>query len=416
MKLAAVYALANLAKKPVPDLVNIAYNQESIAFGREYIIPKPVDPRLLTTVAPAVAKAAMETGVARKNIEDWEAYELELSARLGKFDRLSRVIINKAKSDPKRVVFADAENLQVLKAAHQVREEGIAIPIFLGDEKVIGKHIREHNLELSDVPIISLQSESVKPKIEEYAARLYDKRKRKGLSQYEAHRLMYNRNYFGSMMVESGEADVLISGLSRNYPDTLRPALQIIGRDAGVNRVSAMYILHTPHGPLFFSDTTVNVNPTTEEIVEITELTAKAVESFNIKPRIALVTYSNFGSAKGEDPEKMSRAVAILKQKHPDMVVDGEMQAHLALDTVLLQKNHPFADIIDGGANTLIFPNLSASNIAYNLLKEAAHLETIGPILLGLKKPVHVLQLGSSAREIVNMVACAVVHAQHSAP
>lgn len=412
MKLAAVYALADLAKKPVPDIVNVAYNQESIVFGRQYIIPKPVDPRLLTTVAPAVAKAAIETGVARKTIEDWEAYQTELSSRQGRFDRLSRVIINKAKSAPKKVVFADAENLQVLKAAHQVREEGIAQPIFLGDDKIIGRLIRENSLDLGDVPIIFTQSEAVLPKIEEYAEKLYDLRKRKGLTRFEARRLMYNRNYFGSMMVEKGEADVLISGLSRNYPDTLRPALQVIGRDAGVNRVAGMYILHTPHGPLFFSDTTVNLNPTVEELVEITELTSRAVERYSIRPRIALVTYSNFGSAKGEDAEKMSQAVAILKRKHPDMIIDGEMQAHLALDVELLKKNHPFADIIEGGANTLIFPNLSASNIAYNLLKEAAKLETIGPILLGLKKPVHVLQLGSSVREIVSMVATAVVDAQ----
>lgn len=412
MKLAAVHSLAELAKKPVPDIVNIAYNEEHIVFGKHYIIPKPVDPRLLTAVAPAVAKAAIDTGVARKLITDWEQYELELTARQGRFDRLSRVIINKAKSAPKRVVFADAENLQVLKAAHQVKEEGIAYPIFLGEEKVVHKLIRENNLDLLDVPVIFTQDESVKSKVEEYAAKLYDLRKRKGLSLFEANRLMYNRNYFGSMMVENEEADVLISGLSRNYPDTLRPALQVIGREDGVNRVAGMYILHTPHGPLFFSDTTVNLNPTTEELVEITELTAKAVERYNIKPRIALVTYSNFGSAKGEDAEKMANAVAILKKKHPDMIIDGEMQAHLALDTDLLKKNHPFADIIDGGANTLIFPNLSASNIAYNLLKEAAHLETIGPILLGLKKPVHVLQLGSSVREIVNMVATAVVDAQ----
>jgi malate dehydrogenase (oxaloacetate-decarboxylating)(NADP+) len=412
MKLAAVHALSDLAKKPVPDIVNIAYNEERIVFGKHYIIPKPVDPRLLTTVAPAVAKAAIQTGVARKEITDWEQYELELASRQGRFDRLSRVIINKAKSDPKRVVFADAENLQVLKAAHQVKEQGIAIPIFLGDQKIVHEIIRENNLDLLDVPVIFTQDESVHAQVDEYAAKLYDLRKRKGLSRFEAKRLMFNRNYFGSMMVKNGEADVLISGLSRNYPDTLRPALQVIGRDTDVNRVAGMYILHTPHGPLFFSDTTVNLNPTAEELVEITELTAKAVERYNIKPRIALVTYSNFGSAKGEDSEKMSKAVAILKKKHPDMIIDGEMQAHLALDTDLLKKNHPFADIIDGGANTLIFPNLSASNIAYNLLKEAAHLETIGPILLGLKKPVHVLQLGSSVREIVSMVATAVVDAQ----
>ncbi len=412
MKLAAVYSLAELAKKPVPDIVNLAYNEVNMAFGREYIIPKPVDPRLLTTVAPAVARAAIETGVARKIITDWDAYELELVQRQGRFDRLARVIINKAKMAPKRVVFADAEDLQVLKAAQQVRDEGIAFPILLGDTEIIARLIQENKLDLADVPVIFTPAPETAETLDRYAARIYELRKRKGLSQFEAKRLMYNRSYFGSMMVESGEADALISGLTRNYPDTIRPALQIIGRDDNVNRVAAMYILHTARGPLFFSDTTVNLNPTVAELVEITELTARAVEKYNIKPRIALVTYSNFGSAKGEDAAKMSAAVAILKKKHPEMIVDGEMQAHLAFDTELLQKNHPFCDLIEGGANTLIFPNLSSSNIAYNLLKETAHLETIGPILLGLKKPVHVLQLGSTVREIVNMVATAVVDAQ----
>lgn len=412
MKLAAVKALADLAKKSVPDIVNLAYNEDNIIFNRNYIIPKPVDPRLLTTVAPAVAKAAMETGVARHPITDWEAYEQQLANRLGRYERLSRAIINKAKNDPKRVVFADAENIQVLKAAQQVRDESIAIPILLGDLKTIQGLIKEHNLDLGEVRIVDPRAVENEATVEQYADILYKKRQRKGMTPTEARRTIFYRNYYGAMMVENGEADAFISGLTRNYPDTIRPALHVIGKEEGVDRVAGMYILHTPRGPLFFSDTTVNLDPTVEEIVEITELTAQAIERFNIKPRIAMVTYSNFGSARGKDADKMSAAVAILKKKHPDMIVDGEVQAHLALDTELLKKNHPFSDLVEGGANTLIFPNLSASNIAYNLLKEAAQLETIGPILLGLKKPVHVLQLGSSVREIVNMVAIAVVEAQ----
>ena len=412
MKLAAVKALADLAKKSVPDIVNLAYNEDNIIFSRNYIIPKPVDPRLLTTVAPAVAKAAMDTGVARHPITDWDAYEQQLANRLGRYERLSRAIINKAKTDPKRVVFADAENIQVLKAAQQVRDESIAIPILLGDMKTIQGLISEHTLDLGEVRIVDPRATENEATVDRYADILYKKRQRKGMTPTEARRTIYYRNYYGAMMVENGEADAFISGLTRNYPDTIRPALHVIGKEEGVDRVAGMYILHTPRGPLFFSDTTVNLDPTVDEIVEITELTAQAIERFNIKPRIAMVTYSNFGSARGKDADKMSAAVAILKKKHPAMIVDGELQAHLALDTELLKKNHPFSDLIDGGANTLIFPNLSASNIAYNLLKEAAQLETIGPILLGLKKPVHVLQLGSSVREIVNMVAIAVVEAQ----
>ncbi|WP_025761341.1 NADP-dependent malic enzyme [Dyadobacter tibetensis] len=412
MKLAAVYALAELAQKPVPDIVNLAYNETNLVFGRNYIIPKPVDPRLLTTVAPAVAKAAIESGVARKIITDWDAYEQELSARLGKNDQLPKVIINKAKLDPKRVVFADAENVQVLKAAQQVRDEGIAIPILLGNQETIHKLIQEHNLDLSEISIVDPRSETSSSMIERYSAKLYDKRKRKGMTPFEAKRTMYYKSYFGSMMVESGEADAFISGLTRNYPDTIRPALHVIGKQEGVIKVAGMYILLTPKGPLFFSDTTVNLDPTVDELVEITELTARAIERFNIVPRIALVTYANYGSAGGKDAEKMRQATAILKERNPGMIVEGEMQAHLAFDSDLMKQNHPFSDLADAGANTLIFPNLSASNIAYNLLKEAAELETIGPILLGLKKPVHVLQLGSSVREIVNMVAIAVIEAQ----
>ncbi|MGA0560612.1 NADP-dependent malic enzyme [Larkinella sp. VNQ87] len=412
MKLAAVHALADLAKKSVPDLVNLAYGEANLMFGRTYIIPKPVDPRLLSTVAPAVAKAAIESGVAKHPITDWEAYEHQLDRRLGQDNQISRVILNKAKSDPKRVVFADAENLRVLKAAQQVRDEGIAFPILLGEVSRIQALITENNLDLGTVPILDPRAPEQDELIQKFSELYYEKRKRKGVNATEATKQMYYRNYFGVMMVEAGDADAVISGLTRNYPDTIRPALQVIGKEAGVKKVAGMYILLTKRGPLFFSDTTVNFNPTVDEIVEITELTARAVERFNIKPRIAMVSYSNFGSAKGEDAQKMNQAVEILQRKHPEMIVDGEIQAHLAFNTELLKQNHPFSKLVDEGANTLIFPNLAASNIAYNLLTESAGIDAIGPILLGLRKPVHVLQLGSSEREIVNMVAIAVVEAQ----
>ena len=412
MKMAAAKALAALAKKPVPDIVNLAYNEKNLTFGRTYIIPKPVDPRLITTVAPAVARAAMESGLAQNPIQDWDAYELELSKRLGLDNQLMKYIVNRAKRSPKRVVFADAENLKVLKAVQQSKDEGICTPILLGDIKKIKGIIASHSLDLGDVEIVDTRSPESVERLKKYGDLFFEKRKRKGYNQYEAHKQMQVRSYFGSMMVETGDADCVISGLTRNYPDAIRPALQIIGREEGVKKVSGMYILLTKKGPVFFSDTTVNFNPTVEDIVEITELTAKAVEQFNLKPRIALLTYSNFGTANGEDALKMREATAILQKKHPEMIVEGEMQAHLAFDNELIKENYPFSKLAEEGANTLIFPNLSAANIAYNLLKETSDIEYIGPILLGLKKPVYVLQLGSSVREIVNMVAIAVVEAQ----
>lgn len=412
MKMAAAKALAELAKKPVPDIVNMAYNEKNLSFGRTYIIPKPVDPRLITTVAPAVARAAMESGLAQKPILDWDAYELELSKRLGLDNQLTKYIINRAKRSPKRVVFADAENLKVLKAVQQSKDEGICIPILLGDAVKIRSIIRTNNLEINDIQIIDTRSNETAERLRQYGDLFFEKRKRRGYNQYEAHKQMQVRSYFASMMVETGDADCVISGLTRNYPDAIRPALQIIGREDGVKKVAGMYILLTKKGPVFFSDTTVNFNPTVEDIVEITELTAKAVEQFNLKPRIALLTYSNFGTADGDDAVKMREATAILQKKHPEMIVEGEMQAHLAFDNELIKENYPFSKLAEEGANTLIFPNLSAANIAYNLLKETSDIEYIGPILLGLRKPVHVLQLGSSVREIVNMVAIAVVEAQ----
>jgi malate dehydrogenase (oxaloacetate-decarboxylating)(NADP+) len=415
MKLAAVYALADLAKKPVPDIVNLAYGQDNIVFGREYIIPKPVDPRLLTTVAPAVARAAMETGVAKFPIQDWDAYELQLSKRLGLDNTLMKVIINKAKTKPKRVVLADAENLSVLKAAKEVREDGIATPILLGNREVIEQMLADNKIDLPNVEIIDPYvpaTQADKERSARYSEEFFLRRQRQGYNKAEAQKVIRRRNYFGSMMVDMGDADAMIGGMSRNYPDTVRPALQTIGRKEGVQKVSGMYILMTRFGPLFLADTTVNFNPTAEEIVEIAELSAKQVEKFNIKPRIALITYSNFGSAEGDDAKKMKKAVQLLKQRNPKMIVDGEMQAHLPFNLDLMKENHPFSDLAEQGANVLIFPNLSSSNIAYNLVKEIADIEKIGPILLGLKKPVHVVQLGSTTREIVNMIAIAVVDAQ----
>ena len=417
MKLAAVYALADLAKKPVPDIVNLAYGQDNIVFGREYIIPKPVDPRLLITVAPAVALAAMKSGVAKHPIENWDAYELQLSKRLGLDNTLMKVIINKAKTKPKRVVLADAENLSVLKAAQEVLQDGIATPILLGNKEVILQILNENSIKLPGVEIIDPYlpvADEDKERANRYSELLFIRRQRQGLNKAEAQKIIRRRNYFGSMMVSTGDADAMIGGMSRNYPDTVRPALQAIGRKEGVQKVSGMYILMSRFGPLFLADTTVNFNPSAEEIVEIAELSAKQVEKFNIKPRIALITYSNFGSAEGEDAKKMKRAVQLLKQRNPNMIVDGEIQAHLPFNIELLKENHPFSDLAEKGANVLIFPNLSSSNIAYNLVKEIAGIEKIGPILLGLKKPVHVLQLGSTTREIVNMIAIAVVDAQMS--
>jgi malate dehydrogenase (oxaloacetate-decarboxylating)(NADP+) len=414
MKLAAVRALADLAKKPVPDIVNMAYSEANLSFGRNYIIPKPVDPRLLMAVAPAVAKAAIATGVAKTAITDWEAYETQLSKRLGLDNTLTKVIMTKAKKNPKRVVYADAENLTVLKAVQQVLQEKIAYPILLGNREQINAILSENNIVLpNDIEIIDPKvcvNQEEKDRLAKFADLFFDKRKRKGLTKPDAINFVTRRSFYGSLMVDTGLADTMVGGMTRNYPDTIRPALQILGPATGVKKISSMYILMTRLGPLFLADSTINFDPTVEELVEITELTAKEVEKFNIKPRIALVTYSNFGSVpNGPAPLKMREAVKILKQKHPGMIVDGEMQAHYAFDTELLKENHPFSDLVDGAANTLIFPNLSSANIAYNLLKEVAGIEKIGPLLLGLKKPVQVLQLGASVREIVNLTAISVV-------
>ena len=412
MKLAAVRALADLAKSPVPDIVNLAYNQKNITFGPEYIIPKPLDPRLLATVAPAVAKAAIDSGVALHPIQDWEAYVVQLNKRLGLDNQLLRVIGNKARNDPKRVVFADADNLKILKAASIVYDEGIAYPILLGDVKKIHALAGANQLDFTDLPIIDPRGEETEERRNHFGQLFFTKRQRKGFNFYESKKIMKDRNYFGAMMVETGEADAMISGLSKNYPDTIRPALQIIGKEEGVRKIAGMYIIITKKGPLFLADTTVNFNPTAEELAEITIMVAKEVRSFNITPRIAMLSYSNFGSSASPEAKLVARAREIVKQLEPSLVVDGEMQASLAFNQEILRDNYPFSELSDQEANTLIFPNLAAGNIAYNLLKEVGGADAIGPILLGLNKPVHVLQLGSSVRSIINMALIAVVDAQ----
>lgn len=410
MKIAAVHALAKLTKEPVPEIVNMAYNEKSLTFSRNYIIPKPLDPRLITTVSPAVAKAAMDSGVARKPITDWEGYQNELLARLGKESNFIRVMGNKARSNPKRVVFAEADNYKILRAAQVVKEEGIAIPILLGNREKIEAIIRENNIKLENVSIIDPLVEHEKRA--HYANNFYEKRQRRGITLYEANKLMRDRNHFAPMMVELGEADALISGLTKNYPTTIRPALQILGKEDGINKVAGMYIMLSQKGTLFFSDTTVNINPNVNDIVDISKLTYDAVKKFNIDPKMALLSYSNFGSADGETPRKMAEARRILKERYPYMIVDGDVQANVALNPKILKENFPFSELADNPANTFIFPKLSAGNIAYKLLQEIGGAEAIGPVLLGLKKSAHILQLGSSVREIVNMVIIAVVDAQ----
>ncbi|MCZ2277969.1 MAG: NADP-dependent malic enzyme [Bacteroidia bacterium] len=410
MKLAAVKAIAELAKQAVPEIVNMAYNQRNIIFGRDYIIPKPLDTRLIYTVAPAVAKAAIESGVAQRIITKWDTYEEELKKRLGLDEKLIRVITNKAKQNPQRVVFAEADNYKILKAAQIVKDEGIAIPILLGNNEKIQQLIKENNIDLDNVTIIDPRQETETTQL--FGELFFQKRHRRGFNLHEAKKVIMERNYYGAMMVETGQADALISGLTRNYADTLRPALRIIGKQKEVSKVAGMYILLTKKGPVFFADTTINVNPGTKELVDITIMVAKTVQQFNMRPKIALLSFSNFGSSEDPASVKVRRAVEYLHDQYPSLLVDGEMQANLAFNTQLLRDNYPFSELIEGGANTLIFPSLDAGNIAYKLLMELGGAEAIGPVLLGMNKPVHILQLGSPVRDIVNMITIAVVDAQ----
>ncbi|HNS42149.1 MAG TPA: phosphate acyltransferase, partial [Taishania sp.] len=411
MKLAAVHAIASLAKETIPEEVITAYNEKNISFGRESIIPKPLDPRLIYYVAPAVARAAMESGVAKNPIKDWAAYELELKKRLGLENKLIRNLTDKAQNNPKRVVFAEADNIKILKAAQTSAEEGIAYPILLGNKEIINNLIHEYSLDFHDVTIIDPKSDDEKERRMTYGKKFFEKRKRKGVTEFEAIQTMRERNHFGAMMVDMGDADAMISGLTRNYRSVVKPVIQTIGLEKDVKSVAGLYILNTKRGPLFLADTTINIDPTAEEIAEITANVAKTMRKFKIIPRIALLSYSNFGSSYGVDPEKMAKATKILHENYPNLIVDGEVQANFALNSELMNEKFSFSNLANKNVNTLIFPNLSSGNIAYKLLQETTGGDAVGPILVGLKKSVHVLQMGATVREIINMVKVAVVDA-----
>ena len=412
MKKAAVYALADLAKKEVPEVVNLAYKSKNLVFGREYIIPKPLDPRLITMVTPAVAKAAMDTGVARNEIKDWEAYRINLMKRMGFYNQLIKGIRIKAQQNPKKIVFGDADHYNVLKAVQVVKIEGIAHPILLGDEKEIIRIAEENLVDISDIPIIDNRSESETIRRNKFAKILYEKRQRKGLTYSESYELMYNRNYFGVTMVEAGEADGFLCGYASKYADTIKPALQIVGTNNSLKHIAGMYIIMTKKGPFFFSDTTVNIRPSARTIADTTLLTANEVRKFNIEPRIAIVSYSNFGAVRDGSPVRAREAVEILHRDYPDLIVDGEMQANYAFNTDLRKNKFPFTKLKDNDVNTIIFPNLSAGNIGYKMMQEIGDAEVIGPIMVGIKKPIHVMQMESSVREIENMAAICVIDAQ----
>jgi len=418
MKIAAVYALAKLAKEDVPENVSEAYNVKNLIYGREYFIPKPLDIRLICTIAPAVAKAAMDSGVARKPITDWDAYKSELNRRLGLENQLLRGITLKAKLNPKRIVFPEGANLKILKAANEVYHEGIAKPILLGDVEQIKQIIAENNLDINDIPIIDPRGRHEEERRDRFAEIIWQKRQRKGITKDEAFELTFDRNYFGIMMVETGEADAMVSGITSEYGAVMGPALKLIGSRPNYNRISGMYIVVTKKGPYFFADTTVNLDPDWKTLVETALLSAETIRQFNIEPVIAMVSFSNFGSIKSSEhtlgPERARQATQYLHQNYPDLLVDGEMQANFALNQEMRKSKFPFSKIADHDVNTLIFSNLSSGNAAYKIMQEIGGTEVIGPILMGINKPIHVVPLECSVREIVHMTTIAVVDTQHA--
>ncbi|MCB0444036.1 MAG: NADP-dependent malic enzyme, partial [Flavobacterium sp.] len=391
MKMAAVHALAELAKMPVPEQVNIAYGETKLNFGRDYIIPKPFDPRLITIVAPEVAKAAMESGVAQNPISDWEKYEEELAERLGSDNKMVRLLANRAKTDPKRIIFAEADHLDVLKAAQIVMEEGIGKPILLGNKETILELKEEIGFD-ADVPILDPKTKELDGKRMQYANSFWEARKRRGITLLDAQKWMRERNYFASMMVNEGEADALVTGYSRSYPSTVKPIMQLIDKAPGVTRIATTNMMMTNRGPIFFSDTAINVDPTPDDLAKIALMTAKTVKMFGLQPIIAMVSYSNFGSSSSQTSEKVRQAVTYLHKYYPDLIVDGEIQADFALNPEMLKDKFPFSKLAGKKVNTLIFPNLEAANINYKMLKELYKVDSIGPIMLGLDKPVHIFQ------------------------
>ena len=412
MKMAAVKALADLAKEPVPEQVNISYGETKLTFGKEYIIPKPSDPRLIATVPLAVAKAAVKSGVAKVPIKDWQKYEDELLERLGHDHKLVRLLHNRAKNNPKRVVFAEADHISVLKAAQFVYDEGIAFPILLGREDKI-KELKEELDFDADVPIIDPKSDEEQELRYRYAKDYWKTRNRRGITLHSAKKLMRERNYFAAMMVNEGDADALVTGYSSNYPTVVKPMIELIGMAKGVTRIATTNLMMTQRGPMFLSDTSINVDPQAKDLAKIAIMTSNAVKMFGLSPVVAMVSYSNFGSSNFDNASKIREAVSFLHRNHPELIVDGELQTDFALNKELLQEIFPFSKLAGKKVNTLIFPNLDAANITYKLLKELNKSDSIGPIMMGMKKPVHILQLGASVDEIVNMTAIAVIDAQH---
>jgi len=411
MKMAAVKALANLAKEPVPEQVNIAYNETKLTFGKDYIIPKPFDPRLIGEVPPAVAKAAMESGVALEPIEDWQKYKDILLERLGNDNKIVRLLLNRAKSSPKRVVYAEADHIDVLKAAQIVYDEGIAIPILLGRKEEIERLKEEIEFD-ADILIIDPKTDGQIAQKNKYAQVYWEQRKRRGVTLLEAQKLMRERNYYAAMMVNEGDADALISGYSRSYPRVVKPMLELIGLAPGSTRIATTNVMMTERGPMFLSDTSININPSAKDLIKIAQMTSGVVKMFGLTPVMAMTSFSNFGSSKYQTASKVREAVSYLHRRHPDLLVDGELQTDFALNSEMLMERFPFSKLAGKKVNTLIFPNLESANITYKLLKELNKAESIGPIMMGLRKPVHILQLDASVDEIVNMTAIAVIDAQ----
>lgn len=411
MKKAAVVALANLAKELVPEQVNIAYGETKLTFGKDYIIPKPFDPRLISEIPPAVAKAAMESGVARRPIENWDIYKEELLSRSGDDNKIMRLLLNRAKTKPKRIVFAEANHLDVLKAAQIVYEDGIAHPILLGNREDVVELMKEIEFD-ADVPIIDPKDEDSEKQRHHYARKFFEARKRKGITQYVARTKMRERNYFGAMMVLEGDADGMITGQTRAYSTVVKPIFEVLGLASNVSRAATAHIMVTNRGPIILADTSINIDPNAEELAEITRMTANLGQAFGFNPVIALLSYANFGSSKHPNAVKVRKAIEKLHKESPNLVVDGEIQTDFALNKTLHQSQFPFSKIAGKNVNTLIFPNLEAANITYKLLKELHTADSIGPIMLGLRKAIHVLQLGASVEEMVNMTAVAVIDAQ----
>ncbi len=412
MKIAAVKALAKLAKEPVPEQVNVAYGETRLTFGKNYIIPKPFDPRLIAEIPPAVAKAAIESGVAKHPITDWAKYEDVLRERLGSDNKLVRLLLNRAKLNPKRVVYAEGDQLDVLKAAQIAHEEGIAIPILLGRRETIIKLMEEIEFD-ADITIIDPKTEEENTRKDKYAKVYWEQRKRRGVTFYSAQRLMRERNYFAAMMVNEGDADALISGYSRSYPSVVKPMLELIGLMPGVSRAATTNLMMTKRGPLFLSDTSINIEPDAKTLAKIAQMTSAVIKMFGLDPVLAMVSYSNFGSSVNIKASKIREAVSILHRNYPNMDVDGELQTDFALNDDMLRNKFPFSKLVGKKVNALIFPNLDSANITYKLLKELNEADSIGPIMMGMRKPVHILQLGASVDEIVNMTAIAVIDAQH---